>query len=78
MSNVSEILEAAITLPARDRVQLINAIWNTIEPADWVSPSPEWIAVAQQRSQLVDAGVMTVSPWEEVKARARAQAGLDG
>ncbi len=78
MSSLQEIFEAAQTLPADERVWLIHALWDTVESKDWAPPSEEWIAEAQRRSRQLDAGQMTVSPWPEVRDRARRQAGLDG
>ena len=78
MSSLQEIFEAAQTLPASERAWLIQALWDTVESKDWVPPGEEWITEAQRRSKQLDAGQMTVSPWAEVRARARRQAGLDG
>lgn len=78
MTTIQEILNAAQTLPADQRAQLIVALWDSVSPDDWAPPSPDWIAEAQRRSQEYDAGRMTASPWPEVRARARREAGLDG
>jgi putative addiction module component (TIGR02574 family) len=78
MSSVQEVLEAAQTLPVSDRAWLIQALWDTMESTDWAPPSDAWIAEAQRRSQSIDQGTMTMSPWSEVRERARRKAGLDG
>jgi putative addiction module component (TIGR02574 family) len=78
MSSVQEIFEVAKTLPAVERAWLIHALWDTVESKDWMPPSEEWIAEAQQRSKELDAGQMSASPWADVRDRTRRQAGLNG
>ena len=78
MSTMQEILDAAQALPSAERARLIHALWETVSPLDWAPPDDDWVAEAQRRSDAYDAGEMTASPWPEVRARARRQAGLDG
>lgn len=78
MTNLNEILNAASSLPASDRIRLISNIWDTVLPEDWTTPSPEWIREIERRSNEIDAGEMKSSPWSEVRERARKQAGLNG
>jgi len=78
MITLQQILDAAQTLPSHQRAQLIHLLWHTVSPEDWTSPSADWIAEAQRRSEAFDAGQMTASPWPEVRRRARRKAGLDG
>jgi hypothetical protein len=56
---------------------LIEALWDTVAPNDWVPPDPEWVK-AQRRSEELDAGRMTITSWPEVRDRACRKAGLDG
>lgn len=78
MTGLNEILIAAQSLPATERAQLIAALWDNVPPNEWVPPSDEWIAEANRRSGLFDAGGLSGSPWSDVRQRARRQAGLDG
>jgi len=78
MATFDDVLDAAQDLSAPDRVRLIDALWESMEPEEWPAPSDEWIAEAQRRSAEYDAGSMTASPWPEVRQRARRKAGLDG
>ena len=78
MATFDDVLATAQNLPASDRVRLIDALWESMEPSDWPAPSDEWIAEAQRRSAEYDAGNMSASPWPEVRQRARRKAGLDG
>ncbi len=78
MGTLQEIIDAAQALSAGERAWLIHALWDTMAPKDWASPSEEWLAEAQRRSEQYDAGRMTASPWPEVRNRARRKAGMDG
>ena len=78
MATFDDVLDAAQDLPAPDRVRLIDALWESMEPEEWPASSDEWIAEAQRRSAEYDAGSMSASPWPEVRRRARRRAGLDG
>ena len=77
MTTIQEILDAAHTLPAAERAQLIHALWASVSADDWPQPSDEWIGEAQRRSQAYDASQMTAAPWSEMRQRARRKAGLD-
>ena len=78
MATFDDVLDAAQDLPAPDRIRLIDAIWESMEPEEWPAPSDEWIVEAQRRSAEYDAGSMSASPWPDVRQRARRKAGLDG
>ena len=73
-----DVLGAARNLDAADRVRLVEAIWETLTPAEWPKPSSEWVAEAQRRSAEFDQGRMSASEWADVRARARRKAGLNG
>lgn len=77
MSTLEEILSAAQSLPPGERSDLILALWDTLVPEEWPRPSDEWIVECELRSIEVDAGRMSVSPWEEARERIRRKAGLD-
>ena len=46
MATFDDVLDAAQDLPAPDRVRLIDALWESMEPDEWPAPSDEWIAEA--------------------------------
>ena len=78
MTSLTEILNAARTLPSGERAQLIAALWDNVLPADWVPPDNQWVAEANRRSDAYESGEMTGATWAEVRERARRKAGLDG
>lgn len=78
MSNLNEVLDAARTLTAGERLRLVEALWEDVSPDEWPAPTAEWIREAQRRSAEFDASRSSASPWREVQARSRLRAGLDG
>ena len=78
MTTLEEIIAAAKSLSAADRLRLVDAVWDGASPESWPGPSQAWIEEVQQRSADYDAGRMPATPWPSVKARARREAGLDG
>ncbi|MCE5303011.1 MAG: addiction module protein [Planctomycetaceae bacterium] len=75
MLNYETLLADASHLPVADRVQLIEALWDTL-PAD--SPQPlteEWLAEIRRRSAEYDSGSLTTIPWEKIRADALQRVG---
>jgi putative addiction module component (TIGR02574 family) len=77
MPSLQEVLTAARTLSAADRLRLVDSLWEDVPPADWPLPSEQWIAEAQRRSAQYDEGRTSAATWPEVQARARRKAGLN-
>jgi putative addiction module component (TIGR02574 family) len=78
MSSIDDIFSAAQSLPSGERARLIAKLWDNLSPEDWPPPDAAWIEEAGRRSDAIDAGQMSRSPWPEVRNRARRKAGLDG
>ncbi len=78
MASYEDALSAARSLNPKDRLRLVEAVWQDIPEADWPRPSEAWLAEAARRSAAYDEGRMSAAPWPEVRARARRKAGLDG
>ncbi len=76
MSNYESVLADASRLPPVDRIQLIEALWDTLPPDTLPSLSAEWLAEIQRRSAEYDAGSAQTVPWEQVRADALRRAGL--
>ena len=77
MTDYREILNAAQSLKAADRRELVVALWETLEGDELAPPSDEWIAETRKRSAERDAGQMSVARWPEVRDRTRRRAGLE-
>jgi putative addiction module component (TIGR02574 family) len=76
MPTYETLLADATRLPVADRIQLIDAIWDTL-PADALPPlSEEWTAEIRRRSAEYDSGCAETVPWEQIKAEALGRAGL--
>jgi putative addiction module component (TIGR02574 family) len=76
MLSYDTVLAEASRLPVVDRIQLIEALWDTV-PAGALPPlSDEWIAEIQRRSAEYDSGSVQAVPWEQVRADALRRAGL--
>jgi putative addiction module component (TIGR02574 family) len=70
MPTYESLLADAAQLPVPDRIQLFDAIWDTL-PADALPPlSNEWVAEIRRRSAEYDSGSVQTIPWEQVKAEA--------
>jgi len=68
--NYETLLADASLLPVVDRIQLIEALWDTL-PADALPPlTEEWLAEVQRRSAEFDAGSVQATPWEQIRADA--------
>jgi putative addiction module component (TIGR02574 family) len=73
MSTIDALLADAAQLPVADRLELIDALWDTF-PDDALPPlSDEWIAEVRRRSAELSAGTATTIPWKFVRREA-----LDG
>jgi putative addiction module component (TIGR02574 family) len=70
MSDYDTLLSDASQLPLDARIQLIEALWDTV-PEDALPPlSDEWLAEINQRSAEYDAGSVQSIPWEQIRADA--------
>ena len=77
MVNYDSLLSQASQLPAAQRIQLIEALWDTVAEEDVPPLSDEWIAEIQRRSAEFDAGKVETIPWEKVRAEALQRAGIN-
>ena len=76
MSEYQSLLSDASRLPVGERIQLIEALWDTV-PEDLLPPlSDEWLAEIQRRSAEFDSGPGQAIPWEQIRQDALRRAGL--
>lgn len=70
MPDIQSLLSDAARLPIADRIELIEALWDT-DPAEELPPlSNEWLAEIQRRSAQYESGSVETIPWEQVKSAA--------
>ncbi len=73
MRTIDSLLADAAQLPVADRLELIDALWDTL-PEEALPPlSEEWMAEIRQRSDELDAGTAKSVPWEVVQSEALAR-----
>ena len=70
MSDYQSLLADATQLPLGERIQLIEALWDTVPENASPPLSDEWLAEIQRRSAEFDAGLVKPIPWEEIRAEA--------
>ena len=66
-----QLLDAALTLPEDDRVQIAEALIASLQPADQPPFDESWREVIRRRSAEFDAGLVTPISWADVKERTR-------
>ena len=77
MSDFDAILTSASRLSVGERLELIDALWQTV-PADALPPlSEEWLLEVQRRSAELDAGGVKTIPWDQVRREAFRRNGID-
>ena len=63
-----DLLAEALKLSPSDRLQLIEALWDTLSEED-IPVTPEERALLDARLAYLEANPGDQSPWSEVKAR---------
>ncbi len=64
----TDLLAEALKLSPSERLQLIEALWNTLSEED-IPVTPEERALLDARLADLEANPDDQSPWSEVKAR---------
>lgn len=70
MPTYEALLADAKSLPVANRIQLMDAIWDTLPPDSLPPLTDEWVAEIQRRSAELDAGTAEIVSSEQVKAEA--------
>lgn len=73
MNDFHTVLSAAQQLPERDRLRLIDALWDTVPPESESPFSDEWAREIERRVAELDAGTAKTVPWSEVRDAALAR-----
>ena len=66
-----EIVNAAIKLAESDRLQIVEELLASLEPAAEDDVDAAWAAEIDRRSREIKEGTVRPIPWEEVKSDAR-------
>ena len=75
MTDFSSILSSAQRLPEKERLRLIDALWDTV-PSDSEAPfSEEWAREIERRVAELDAGTAKTVPWTQIRDEALARIG---
>jgi putative addiction module component (TIGR02574 family) len=77
MTAYETVLQEATQLPVEQRVQLIDALWETVPEEAAMALSQEWLDEIEFRSAEDDAGRMEHYSWDDVRKAARRKVGLD-
>ena len=67
MSDYDSLLANASQLPLDARIQLIEALWDTVPDDSPPTLSDEWVAEIERRSAEYDAGSVQPIPWEQTQ-----------
>lgn len=76
MPTYENVLADAARLQVADRIQLIDAIWDTLPPDSLPPLTDEWLAEVQRRSAEYDSGAAGTVSWEQVRAEALRRVGV--
>jgi putative addiction module component (TIGR02574 family) len=68
MPDYDTLLADAARLPVDARIQLIDALWDTLPEVALPPLSDEWLAEIKRRSAEYDAGTVEPIPWERIRA----------
>ena len=64
----ADLLDEACRLPIEERLELLDALWNTLSPED-LPVTPEERALLDARMADMESNPNDQRPWSEVKAR---------
>jgi len=74
-STTEQLFDAALALPDSDRVELVEALIASFQPADRPPFDESWREVIQRRSAELRSGQVNPVPWPTVKKQAREKSG---
>ncbi len=70
MLDYDTLLNDASRLPVPERIELIEALWETVPRDSIPALSEEWLAEIRRRSAEYDSGSVDGIPWERIRADA--------
>jgi putative addiction module component (TIGR02574 family) len=72
-ATAEQLLNAALTLPEDDRLQLVEALIVSLQPEDRPPFDDSWREVVQRRASELRSGQVSPIPWADVKQQGREQ-----
>jgi putative addiction module component (TIGR02574 family) len=63
----SKVIEAALALPEKDRIELVERLLDTLGPETNGADDPGFFQELERRSKEVDSGKAETIPWSELK-----------
>lgn len=73
MNDFRSVLSAAQQLPERDRLRLIDALWDTVPPEPEAPFPDEWAREIERRVAELDAGTAKTVAWSQIRDQALAR-----
>ncbi len=70
MADFDSLFSDASQLPLDARIELIEALWDTVPERDVPPLSDEWKTEIKCRSDEFDAGAVETTSWEQIKSDA--------
>lgn len=70
MTKYDALLADATELPVADRIELIEALWDTVPAGSQPPLSREWMNEIERRSAEYDSGTAVTVPWDVIRADA--------
>jgi putative addiction module component (TIGR02574 family) len=74
ISSADQLIDAALALPDGERVEVVEAILASLQPADRPPFDESWRSEIQRRSAELKSGQVKPVSWSDVKRAAREQA----
>jgi putative addiction module component (TIGR02574 family) len=63
----SKVLQAALALPEKDRIELVERLLDTLGPETNGVDDPGFFKELERRGEEVDSGKAETIPWSELK-----------
>ena len=76
MPSYDSLLADASCLPVADRIELIEALWDTVPVVSLPPMTDEWLEEVKRRSAEYDSGSVQTVPWEQIRADALRRIGV--
>jgi putative addiction module component (TIGR02574 family) len=76
MPTIESLIADVASLPIADRIQVIDAIWDTLPPDSLPPLSDEWTAEIRKRSAEYDSGIGETVSWLQIRSEALRRVGV--